>query len=326
MNLSVYDKDLNRVAVIGGQFVSCLWSEGYNSTGSFCLELIQTSEYKKKIRQDYYVGRTDRKTVMVIKSVQFSGNKIVVTGKQATRILDDVAFVGTVSKGENIDTAVRNAYNNSNKHRALDFAQTNLGIKSEHQVSNKSFLELCNSLCDDTDTGIKVERRGDGLVAEFYKPEINENLIFAEKFGNLSSPSVTLSSENYKNYAIVLGEGSGSNRTSVIVDATNGSDRKEIVIDARDIQSEDGETETEYKSRLTQRGLETLLEHQEVFSCLFTPYSGDFGKRYDLGEMMTVHLDGYGLKLQARVAKFTQKSQNNKTDTTIEVGKITIKR
>jgi hypothetical protein len=156
--------------------------------------------------------------------------------------------------------------------------------------------------------------------------KFTENLIFAEKFGNLAEPSITFSSENYKNYAIVLGEGTGGERVSVTVDATGGNDRKEIVIDARDIQMEEGEAATDYRERLAQRGLEALLEHQEVFSCLFTPYSKDFGSRYDLGDMMTVHLDGYGLKLQARVAKFTQKSQNNKTETSIEVGKITVKR
>ena len=302
MNLSLYDKDLNRIAVIGGQFVSCLWSEGYNSTEQFCLELIQTDDYKKKVRPDCYIGRADRKTMMVIKSVEFKNGRIVASGKQATRVLDDVAFVGTINAGVNIDTAVKSAYNKSNKYRSLEFAETSLGVKSAHQISNKSFLELCKGLCEDTSLGIKVERSNSGLVASFYKPEENENLIFSEKFGNLADPSVTFSTENYKNYAIVLGEGSGGERVSVIIDRTNGGDRREVVVDARDIQREEGETEESYKARLTERGIEKLLEHQEAFSCLFNPYAVDFGKRYDLGSLLTVRLDGYGVKLQARVA------------------------
>lgn len=326
MNLSLYDKDLNRIAVIGGQFVSCLWNEGYNSVGSFTLELIETSEYKKKIRQDFYIGRADRKTVMVIKSVEFRNGRIIASGKQATRILDDVAMLETIKSGVNIDTAVQSAYNRSNKYRGLRFESTNLGIKSTHQVSNKSFLEACNTLCEDTEVGIKIERSGSELVAKFYKPDQNKNLIFAEKFGNLAASSVTLSSENYKNYVIVLGQGSGEERVSVLVDFTNGEDRRELIVDARDIQMEEGETEEDYMERLYERAIEKLLEYQEVFSCAFTPYSEDFGKLYDLGDVLTVHLDGYGLKMQSRVSKFTQKSQNNKTETTIEVGKITIKR
>lgn len=326
MNLSLYDKDLNRISVIGSQFVSCLWNEGYNSVGSFSLELIETPDYKKKVRQDFYIGRADRKTVMVIKSVEFRNGRIIASGKQATRILDDVAMLETIKSGANIDEAVYSAYNRSNKYRGLRFESTNLGIKSTNQVSNKSFLKVCETLCEDAEIGFKVERSGSELVAKFYKPDVNENLIFAEKFGNLSDPSVTLSSENYKNYVVVFGQGSGDKRISVVVDATNGSDRRELVVDARDVQMEENESEEHYRNRLTERAVEKLLEHQEVFSCLFTPKTSDFGKRYDLGDVMMVHLDGYGLKLQARVSQFTQKSQNNKTETNIEVGKITIKR
>lgn len=326
MNLNLYDKDMNRISVIGNQFVSCLWSEGYNSTGNFTLELIDTDEYKKKANIDCYVGRTDRKPVMVVKSVQFKDGRIILSGKQATRILDDVALLGTINKGVYIDNAVANAYNLSSKYRGLSFAATNIGVASTHQISNQSFLAACNSLCADTDLGITVERSGASLVAKFYKPEINENLIFAKKYGNLSDPSITVSSEAYKNYAIVLGMDTGSNRVSTTVDITNGADRRELVIDARDLQMESGETQSGYRRRLAERGLEKLLENQEIFSCVFTPYSGDFGKKYDLGDMLTVNLDEYGLKLQARVIKFTQKSQSNRTETQIEVGKVTIVR
>ena len=76
MNLNLYDENLNRIAIIGGQYVSCLWSEGYNTIENFALELIETDEYKKKIAVDCYVGRDDRKTLMVIKAVQISDGKI----------------------------------------------------------------------------------------------------------------------------------------------------------------------------------------------------------------------------------------------------------
>ena len=48
MNLNLYDHDLNRIATIGNRFVSCLWSEGYNTTQDFCLELVETEEYTRK--------------------------------------------------------------------------------------------------------------------------------------------------------------------------------------------------------------------------------------------------------------------------------------
>ena len=326
MNLSLYDADLNRIAIIGGQYVSCLWSEGYNTIENFTLELVETEEYKKKISVDCYVGRDDRKTLMVIKTVQISGGKIVASGKQATRVLDDVSFIGTIESGSNIDTAVTNAYNNSDKYRNLKFSNTSLGVKYPHQISNKSFSELCETMCQSENVGFRAIRDNVVLVVEFYKPEEKSNLVFSEKFGNLTVNSVSISSENYKNYCIVLGEGEGENRTRVDVDLTNGNERRDLIVDAKDIQTEDGESADSYKERLTARGIEKLLECTQTFSCAFTPYSSDFCKKYDLGDILTVYLTDYGIKLKSRVSKFTQKSQNNKTETSIEVGQITIKR
>lgn len=44
MNLNLYDADLNRIAIIGDQYISCLWSEVYNTVGNFSLELVATDE------------------------------------------------------------------------------------------------------------------------------------------------------------------------------------------------------------------------------------------------------------------------------------------
>lgn len=326
MNLNLYDKNLNRIAIIGNQYISCLWSEGYNTIENFTMELVATDEYKKKIRADCYVGRGDRPTLMVIKTVQISNGKIVASGKQAGRVLDDVSFIGTIESGSMIDTSIKNAYNNSIKYRNLEFFDTDLQIRYGHQISNKSILELCTTMCQSEDVGFKVIKNGNALNALFYQPAPNPNLVFSENFGNLSVNSVSLSTENLKNYAVVLGEGENENRKKVNVDVTNGNDRRDLIVDAKDIQKEENETDESYESRLIARGVEKLLESQQTFSCAFNPYAGDFGEKYDLGDILNLYLTDYGITLKARVKKFTQKSQNDRTNTTVEVGKITIKR
>ena len=326
MNLNLYDKDLNRIAIIGSQYISCFWSEGYNTIENFAMELLATDEYKKKVRTDCYVGRSDRKTLMVIKTVEASNGIIVASGKQAGRVLDDVSFIGTIESGSMIDTSIKNAYNNSNKYHNLQFGDTGLQIPYSHQISNKSMLELCTTMCQSEDAGFKVERSNGVLLASFYQPEYNPNLVFSEKFGNISIDSLSLSDENLKNYAIVLGAGEGEERAKVIVDFTDGNDRRELIVDAKDIQKEDGESEESYNSRLTARGVEKLLEKQKTFSCAFTPILADFGVKYDLGDILTIYLTDYGISLRARVSRFTQKAQKNKTNTTVEVGKITVLR
>ena len=326
MNLNLYDHDLNRIATIGNRFVSCLWSEGYNTTQDFCLELVETEEYKRKVRTDCYVGRTDRPTLMVIKSVEVHDGHIIATGKEAKRVLDDVAFIGTISSGSTVDTAIKNAYNNSNQYHKLAIADSDLGIAYNHQISHKSILELCETMGQDTDVGFRSVRSGDQISVEFYQPALNPNLIFSRDIGNISNVEFSTSVENYKNYAIVLGDGEGADRVRVDVDRTDGTERRDLIVDAKDLRRKDGETDIEYNARLTARGVEKLLKRTQTLNTAFLPYAGDFGKRYDLGDILTVRLPDYGMTLQARVSRFTQKAQGNSTETTIEVGKITVNR
>ena len=326
MKLNLYDKDLNRIAIIGDRFISCMWSEGYNTTQSFTLELQGTAEYKRKVKPDLYVGRDDRKTLMVIKTVQAKDGKIVASGKQATRCLDDVPFVGTIEAGVALGQSIKDAYDASGKFGGVEFAEPSLDTVSAHQISNKSFLELCEKSCQDTDVGFRVVRSADGIRVEFYQPVADPNLVFSQTFGNLTIDSILLSTENLKNHAIVLGGGEGSERWQVEVDQSDGAQKRSLIVDARDLQREEEETDEAYSARLTARGVEKLLEKQGTWECAFTPLARDFGIRYDLGDILTVLMPDYGVRLQARVARFTQKAQNNKTTTSIEVGTITITR
>ena len=109
MNLSLYDSRLERIAIIEARYVSCMWSEGYNTTQPFTMELQETEEYKKKVKPDCYVGRDDRKTLMVIKTVKSENGRIVASGKQAARCLGDVCFEGTIPAGSNLTRSIKTA-------------------------------------------------------------------------------------------------------------------------------------------------------------------------------------------------------------------------
>lgn len=322
MRLSLYDTEMNRIAIIGEHFVSCFWSEGYNTVEDFSIELQATDEYKKKVKTDYYVGRDDRKTLMVIKTVEVRDNLIVATGKQAARVLGDVAFVGTISAGANIPTSIHTAYASSDKFPMVEISVNGPAVSYDAQISNKSFQQLCETMCKAEEVGFRAVRNNGGILVEFYQPEENPNLIFSERFGNLDFQSLTKSTANYKNYAVVLGEGEGSDRFRAYVDMTNGAQRRSLIIDAKDLQQKDGETDGSYYARLQARGIEKLLASTEVFKCAFAPLASDFGTRYDLGDVLTVLLPDHGIKIQARVSRFTQISQKNITETSVEVGNI----
>lgn len=326
MKLNLYDQEMNRIAIIGGRFISCMWSEGYNILQTFTLELQETQENKTKVKPDCYIGRDDRKTLMVIKTVMANNGIITAMGKQATRCLDDAPFIGTISAGSQIDSSIKSAYEAGEGFAPFVFAKPQLAVRYGHQISNKSILKLCESMCQDGDVGFRAVRSGSNILVEFYQPEENPNLIYSQRLGNLVPECITLSTENWKNYAIVLGAGEGDARTRTDVDLSNGEHKRALIVDARDLIQEEAETDEAYTLRLMARGREKLLEHQKTWSCAFLPLARDFGVRYDLGDILTVLLPDYGMKLKARVTRFTQIAQQNTVITTIEVGNITITR
>jgi hypothetical protein len=321
MKNNVYDENLNLVAPIGENYVSCLWAEGYNTVEPFTLELIATETYKKKIKTDMYVKRTDRENVMVIKTIQQQDNKLVISGKQAIRVFEDVAFVGTINENEVIDTALFNAYNKSSYYSNVDFVKGGLQDVYEHQISNKSMLELCLDMCQSKDIGFKSVKVDKTINISLYKPN-NIPVKFSEFIGNVKFDNVINSVENYKNYAIVLGQGEGEERVRVDVDLSNGGKRLELLVDAKDVQREENESESDYRSRLTARGVEKLLEKTKAFSVDIVNSPKGFGTEYDLGYKVLIVIPDYDLHFLTRIVKFEEKSQQNINEVSITLGEL----
>lgn len=111
------------------------------------------------------------------------------------------------------------------------------------EAYNKTCLELMETMCQDTDTGFRAVRDGKTVRVEFFRPQENPNLILSERYGNMKVDAVTVSTENLKNCAIVLGEGEGEDRFRVRVDLSGGQQKRSIFVDARDISREDGEND-----------------------------------------------------------------------------------
>jgi hypothetical protein len=321
MRINIYNQNFELVANIGESFVSCLWSEGYNTVESFTLELIATERYKKKIKTDMYVKRIDRDNVMVIKSIQQQGNKLIISGKQATRVFDDVVFVGSLPKNSVIDTAVLEAYNKSNGYPNTEYASSELNDKYGHQISNKTILELLEVMCQAKNIGFKAFKKNNKLNFGLYKPD-NAPIKFSNFFGNAKFDNVTNSVENFKNYAIVLGEGEGDDRIRVDVDLTKGSKRRELLVDAKDVQREEEESDEEYTEKLEARGVEKLLEKTKVFSIDVVNLPKGFGKDYDLGYNVLVVIPEYDLSYSTRITKFSEKSQQNRSDVSVTFGEL----
>ncbi|MGE7839616.1 siphovirus ReqiPepy6 Gp37-like family protein [Lysinibacillus sp. NPDC093712] len=134
--------------------------------------------------------------------------------------------------------------------------------------------------------------------------------IFSTEFETLESLSYLESDLEYKNFAVVAGQGEGLDRRIVTIGDSQGRDRFEMFVDARDVSEEtEGETPqprpvVEIVADLTKRGNEKLLEHiQEVFmeGQALTSSRLMYERDYDLGDTITLQDRGWGVMIDTRI-------------------------
>lgn len=180
-----------------------------------------------------------------------------------------------------------------------------------------------------TENGIDIgilnyhDRTGDGA---------DEEVVLSVSFNNIKSYDVIHDESNFKNVAIVAGEGEGSARVFEIVDLSDtasiykvpfftsngepvftaddqrfhvGSKRRRALwVDARDLQQEEGETIADYRLRLRQRGLEQLAEHVIIDNVEVAIREDDaerIGTEFNIGDMVSVTINPLKLYYKMKI-------------------------
>lgn len=148
---------------------------------------------------------------------------------------------------------------------------------------------------------------------------VNQNTlppaIFSPEFNTLGQLSYTESYLNYRNYAIVAGQGEGAERRTVTVGNATGYDRFVVFVDARDIADEtEGDNPTprppaEIDADLTARGQQKLAEYeQEVYleGQALSKSQLEYERDYDLGDIVTLQNKDWGVTLDTRITEIKE--------------------
>ena len=332
MKINIYNKNLEYVTTIENNHISCLWREGYNSSEPFVLELPAIPAYISKIKPEMFLKRADRETVMVIKSARKTGNVFVVSGQQATRLLDDIVFPGLlphITDGLNfVDKEIKYAYNNSiGKTLKIEFEETSIYERYNEEIGRKSILELMKIMCKELDVGFKIRKDHLKLKVKFFKPT-REPVKFSEFFGNMVFDNVTNSTEPYKNCIVVIGTDIDGNDVVEEVhygDVLAEDEKKCLIIEANSQQKKD-ETLSRYIKSLRRIGFEELIKHKKAFSIDITNKVNGFGKAFDIGTPITIIISEYDLKYSSRIVAFEEKNQDNEVTKKITVGELVLMR
>lgn len=311
MEISVYNKNLERIGV-STDFISLYWEEDYNTVGEFTFEAWQGNIDLSLFQEDFFVGKKDSETLMIIKTVSIGGGIATVSGYECKKILYDRVSTKVISN-ENAEEALRGLVSEMDPFPGIELGNV-YGVTDDFlaQKSDSDLLEYCGIISQAVDMGYKLrhDRKQRKLFFECYKPGKNDDIKLSTAFGNMNSLTYAESNANYKNVAVVAGAGEGDARITVVagdVEST-GYDRKEMYVDARNVQLAEGETDEAYKERLRLTGLEKLVDQIKIKSIEFE-IDDDRAK---LGDIVTCVIPEFAVKLDTRIVGLIWTYSNGK--------------
>lgn len=335
MELYIFDRDFNFKGITEDYF-SLIWIRRYSRRGEFELHgnlSTETIDLLKKGNMIWKKGDAEAGYIQHRYLSQDDTGKeiLVIKGSFSTDYLEQRIVWNRKNISSTPEVAVReiandNCINPSNPDRKLpNFELGELKGYSgdiDAQVSYKNVLETVENIATEAELGIRTlfDRENKKLIFDIYEgidrtagQSVNAPAIFSKEFENILEQEYIDSDIDYKNTALIAGEGEGEARERVSIEEGQGLDRYELYVDARDLQStkmvNDEEVAipiAEYRKILNDRGLSKLDEHKkiETFDSKINLRSNlEYKKDFDLGDKVTIRSKKWGITIDTRITE-----------------------
>lgn len=333
----LFDKDLNIICPIE-TYKSLIWATRYYDSDDFEL-YIPVSQYMLEVlRKDYYIARdTDEfSEPMIIEDIQIStdaeqGNYLIVTGRSLKSILSRRIIWGQTTVTGKVFTCIRRLVND-NAVNPVDSARkiSRLKLADESEGANiASTMTAQFAAGDNLETVVqdicKTYRLGYVVTLDVKRKEFVFHIyegtnrsysqtsqipvVFSYEYENLLSTNYKRSTKNYKNVALVLGEGEGVDQKRTSVGSASDLERYEMLVDASNISSNDGEiTDVDYYAALSEQGKESLYENSATTSMdgeIALDHTFVLNRDYFLGDIVEV-INEYGIEMTPRIVEIIE--------------------
>lgn len=330
VSIRIFDKDINFIGEVD-TYTSLFYIRKWN-TYNEC-EFHVTNFNKELFKKNNIIMlNNDTSKVAVIKHIEVNKdntNDVLIKAYGLTRwFLDRVTYPPSGKSYDYYNTNIENimmglvnsnAINPTDTNRRIPYLvaenSQNRGLKVIFQSRYENLLDELTKLSELSELGFRIDldyknkqfifKVINGLDRST-EQNMNSYAIFARKFDNILSEKYTDSDVDYKNCAIIGGQGEGIDRKiEYINNELAGIDRKEMFIDARDLENE------EQTTNLIDRGKEKLAEHQEVKSHECKVNSNDYKKVWDLGDYVTIRNDEVGITQRTQIQQVKEIYENN---------------
>ena len=326
MDFNVHDTNGVLIGIVESP-VSAIWTRRYQKPGDFELYFPATVEALELITDDCYITREDKPEVMIVEHVEIvtneeEGDYILVSGRGAESVLERRIVLYQTRLSGRVDAAVKrlvdeNAISPADPDRALPILMPTpdlLAASISAQYTGTNLLEAVQEICKAYGIGFRAVVDNYSVIMPIIElvrgtdrsagQAVNSPVVFSPEYENLLSSSYVLDTSNYKNVAIVAGEGEGKARKRAIYGSASGMTRRELYVDARDMSTNEGEiSDADYTAQMLARGAEKIAEHAITESFdgeIDTSNTFVLDEDYTCGDIVTV-VNEYGIQKDVRI-------------------------
>lgn len=245
-------------------FESCIWTVQYYGPSDFQLVVAATSENLALLLPGVYLVRDDDmhsgtyKNVMMIEEVKLDFNTekgwiLTVTGSGLKNIVGRRVIWQQTNLSGTVEDSIRHVIKNNiisptNADRAIENfvldSKQGYSDTMDLQALGENISEWLQTICETYNLGWDVYIKDSQYIFTLYKgadrsynQNINIPVIFSPEYDNLLSSSYTYNKKEYKNAALVGGEGEGSAQRYATIGTAKGLQRFETYIDGGSVSS-----------------------------------------------------------------------------------------
>lgn len=356
--VEIRNEELQIVGIVDA-FNSIIWHPEYYGVGDFEIYAPCNLLNLGLLVAGNIVTRPNDQNVGIIEDVQYTfsiqnGRMIVATGRFAKCLLDRRVIYRMTGTNQvsaaiisgNVETAVRSIVESNAIDCSFDSARNMSGLvlgahsgttavivddngtPTTQQIAFENLLTWTDSFLQRYKIGAAVRINSNSKL-EFYcysgvnrtvnNTDGNDPVIFSQEFENLISNEFDYSEKNYKNAALISGEGEGIDRfCAVLIPAATGADRREIYIDGSKTSkkyvdaggTERTLTDSEYNAQLITIGAQELakLPILKTFAGEINLNSLTFKYKtnYNLGDIITVQDSETNLYINTRIIEIIE--------------------
>ena len=320
----VYNRNLDLIGVIDF-FSSLRWRRKYYEAGEFELHIPLNNETAKFLHKDNIIIRDDAVEVGIIESYTISdggdsGVNVTIYGRFLSSILDRRIVKSKITHTGSCMAGERKILNQMTPFTNLEVKETTLVSPNvtfqctyqnvyEYLVSLAKFSTIAHRISVDLEHKKYIYENYQGLDRTETQ-SVNPRYEFSEDNSNIENANYTYSAKTEKNYALIGGQGEDTNR--ILVDVTSGSysdfDLREIFVDAKSDNQGDM-TLNQYKDGLRTKGKENLVIPTETLEV--TVYATDYKKAWDLGDIVNIRKESWGITLKQRITEIEETIESN---------------